>query len=343
LKKFLRTIKQKAQSEKPACSKDGQTGLPKLFIHIPKTAGTSFRNAAESRFGMERVLRDYGPNSDATSNSIKNEVYTDGDATRITRIIAEENPAMLSGHFPLHKYGGILGLTNTATIFRNPQDQVISHFRHAVRDHGYKGDLLTFARRDAVRNLQSRMIGNNDPALLGVVGLTESYKAMLEIVNFRWGWNLRHQKKNVSRKFGARKFEVSDQERSEIAQLNQADLSIYKRAQIVFENSAWCFERGFEIDPRGCITLANTQFGIRGWAFDMCSDDLMQIEIMLNEKPFRRFKCTHFVPLVGCWKLPRNGYVGFAIDSQAVSEGDLVEIRDAQHGLLLADTIVEAA
>lgn len=342
MKRFLKNNNQSPYNE-PAASAVDPKCLPKLFVHIPKTAGTSFRKAAESRFGLSRVLRDYGPNSDATSDSIKREIYADDDATQIYRAIAQENPAMLSGHFPLQKYGGILGLTNTVSIFRSPVDQVISHFRHAVRDHGYKGGLLTFARQNPKRNLQSKVLGNNDPALLGVVGITESYKTMLKIVNFRWGWNLRHRKKNVSRKFGVRKFEASDQERFEIARLNEADLSTYKRAQLVFENSCWCFERGFECDTRGCITLANTKFGIRGWAFDMCSDDLMQIEILLNGKPFHRVKCSLFVPSVACWKLPRNGYVGFAIDNLAVAEGDHVEIRDAQHGLLLADTIVAAA
>ena len=260
----------------------------------------------------------------------------------ISQIIARENAMMLSGHFQLHKYGEIFGLTNTVTIFRNPVHQVISHFRHAVREHGFEGSFLTFASQDFIRNLQSRLTGNCDPAMLGVVGLTESYKTVLKMVNFRWGWNLPHRKINVSRNFGRGKFEPSDQERSEIERLNQADLSTYKRAQRVFENSVWCFERGFGCDPRGCITVASKKYGIKGWAFDMYSDDLVQIEIFLNGRPYHRIDCTEFLPSIACWKLPRCGYVGFTIDDQELIEGDRVEIRDSETGLSLAiETVVD--
>ena len=38
-----------------------------LFVHIPKTAGTSFRNAAINNVGQEKVIQDYGVKANETS------------------------------------------------------------------------------------------------------------------------------------------------------------------------------------------------------------------------------------------------------------------------------------
>ena len=88
MKRFLKNNSQSPHQRTCSLS-SGPKMPPKLFVHIPKTAGTSFRQAAESRFGLSRVLRDYGPNSDATSDTIKREVYSDDDATQIYRAIEQ--------------------------------------------------------------------------------------------------------------------------------------------------------------------------------------------------------------------------------------------------------------
>jgi len=41
-----------------------------LFIHIPKTAGTSFRVAAEKYFGEDNTFYDYSAKSPETSAEI---------------------------------------------------------------------------------------------------------------------------------------------------------------------------------------------------------------------------------------------------------------------------------
>ena len=45
--------------------------FPLFFIHIPKTAGSSFRVAAEQYFGSEATYFDYGNGSKETSESIE--------------------------------------------------------------------------------------------------------------------------------------------------------------------------------------------------------------------------------------------------------------------------------
>ena len=43
---------------------------PLFFIHISKTAGSSFRVAAERYFGKEHVFYDYGPKANETNPDI---------------------------------------------------------------------------------------------------------------------------------------------------------------------------------------------------------------------------------------------------------------------------------
>src|SRR5690606_621288 len=48
---------------------------PILFIHIPKPAGTSFRKGAESFFGSQHVVYDYGGAASATSSLARQMLY----------------------------------------------------------------------------------------------------------------------------------------------------------------------------------------------------------------------------------------------------------------------------
>jgi hypothetical protein len=308
----------------------------KLFVHIPKTAGTSFRIAAESRFGHSRILRDYGTHSDATSDLIREKVYGSKDIIDFEKILPKVKPMLIAGHFPLSKYGGIIGLTNTVTIIRDPIQQVISHYRHNVRDHGLQHDLMTFARLDRVRNLQTRMLANTDPALVGIVGLTEQYKEFLSVVNHRWQWNLKNRKRNVSERFRKNPIQLTREQKFELERLNQSDLTVYERAQQVFENTLYCMQKGLQADPRGAITIADTVHGLRGWAFDMVSDDIAEIEILVNGNSKLTTRCDIFTPALAGWKIPRRGYVGFAYQRNSLKEGDIVEIRDIRYGVKLA-------
>lgn len=310
------------------------TGPTRLFVHIPKTAGTSFRTAAETRFGTSRVLRDYGPNSAVTSGVVKTKVYEEKDTSKILQAIETEKALLVTGHFPIQKYGRIIGLKNTATIFRDPIEQVISHYRHAVAHHGFEGNLLAFAERKGIRNLQTRFLFNLDPALVGIFGLTESYRETLMLINDRWGWDLKHIKKNVSDRFDRQGVEVSDAERSELELLNSEDRSLYARACHVFGNSLYCLEHRIASDPRGAITSIKIGEPLAGWAFDMCSENPIAVILVVNGKEVAQTNCSH--PSAECarWNLTQANYAGFMFEEMASTE-DKIEIRDSATGLVL--------
>lgn len=245
----------------------------------------------------------------------------------------------MAGHVPITKYGSQIGMRNTITFFRDPVEQVISHYRHAVRDKDYQGDLMSFARLDSTRNIQSRVMANLNPNLVGIVGLTEKYRETLAIVKHRWGWNLQHKRKNVSGRLLLDRFEVSEEEISELEHLNQSDRDLYTRVCQQFRNTWYCLEHETGTDPRGAITDISTDIGLSGWAFDMLSDRPSKIEIFVNGMRHSEVVCNLLVPQIKQWKIPRNGRVGFRTNMESMEIGDRIEVRDVCSGLTLATSV----
>ena len=319
---------------------ESSAGQHKLFVHIPKTAGTSFRNSAVLQFGQPKVLQDYGVKRDATSREIINTVYDSGDPTSIIAAFIDTGAVMVSGHLQLTKYAGLLGLPNTVTFIREPVARVVSHFRHMTRDEGFEGDLLKFIRKPIQQNVQSRVLCQIDPALLGVLGITERYQDSIDIVNKRWHWGLNQRQDNISDKMSEVKVSLSNEEEAEIIKLNSKDLALYDRAVQVFNNSFTCLKKNSASDPRGAISFARTRQGVSGWAFDMFSDEAAELDIIVNQDVKAQIKCADFRPALAGWRVPRCGYIGFHLKSLSLKDGDKVEIRDSELGLTLDKTIV---
>jgi hypothetical protein len=91
--------------------------LPILFLHIPKTAGTSMLTSLRNIFGDARVHRLKG---DATL-----------DARELNDIVAAglDNISCVAGHLPLHLLRHHLGRFRACTMLREPVARVFSLYR----------------------------------------------------------------------------------------------------------------------------------------------------------------------------------------------------------------------
>ena len=106
-----------------AAARTGQgTGMPEarrpvFFLHIPKTAGTSFLLTLENLFGGGRLVRldlsqpDFAPRFDAVLG---------GQGAPVS---------CLAGHIPLHALGARAARFRVFTILRNPITRVFSLYR----------------------------------------------------------------------------------------------------------------------------------------------------------------------------------------------------------------------
>ena len=100
--------------------------LPIFFVHIPKTAGTSFRKSAEFYFGSDKVIYDYSTKSPETSELVNNSIYEDKDPFFFSELVHEQLVEFLSGHVPAVKYVHLFGVGQTVTFLRDPIQRVMS-------------------------------------------------------------------------------------------------------------------------------------------------------------------------------------------------------------------------
>ncbi len=105
----------------PTAPRQATTGRPLLFLHIPKTAGTSFLTLLHNLFGESRVQRLDG-HDPLVLQQIDNLVLT-----RLGEV------ACVAGHIPAHHFHPYLKQFQPFTLLRNPVARVLSLFRFLRR------------------------------------------------------------------------------------------------------------------------------------------------------------------------------------------------------------------
>lgn len=209
-----------------------------LVVHIPKAAGTSFRSALEKYFGKSRVIRDYGPHSESTSQVVYEHLYSGEDAkgpAELLKAIGDGTARILVGHFPIKRYAEYFEPQNIITFVREPLVRTCSEYLHRINNMTFEGSFSDFVQRPGYRNLQSRLLeGVSEKAF---VGITESYSESLGLINAATQWNIPRRKKNVGRRGGGRKFaeNLTAHELDLFYRMNQKDLELYKKAKQQFD------------------------------------------------------------------------------------------------------------
>jgi len=126
---------------------------PIIYLHIPKTAGTSFRISAEHYFGPWNVLNDYGEKSPSTSEDIRSAFYGQNDLDLLREKGMQKR--FLTGHFSLGKYREVFPDSPVVTFFRDPVERVISEYVHFASHYSFDGSLRDFYTRKQFQNRHS--------------------------------------------------------------------------------------------------------------------------------------------------------------------------------------------
>ena len=166
-----------------------------VSIHIPKTAGTSFKSDLSRVFG-DRLLHDYDdwPESTAPGASARHErnraaVVAEAGA------IAERYDA-IHGHFLAGKYRGVFPVTALVTMVRDPYQHAVSTYEEAARRgdsphpgfRRFKEEGMTLVDLiEAIPNHQSFYLGTTPLEDLAMIGLTERYEQSVALFGAIFG------------------------------------------------------------------------------------------------------------------------------------------------------------
>lgn len=305
-----------------------------FFVHIPKTAGTSFRKACEAYFGEDKVLYDYHPDMKETSELVKEWVYQKDDYAGLDSQLSSSGKLFLSGHVPAIKYVHLLGVANTVAFVRDPVQRVVSEYHHHVRHNGYNKDLRTFYNQGHAINRQSRMLNRVPLEALGFIGLTEAYERSLVEINSRYGLAIKSVQLNQGRSDQQSTYELDEQTLAEIRDLNADDLRCYEHAEKLFQQRTQLFDEG---KPYTHAALQDSKPGmVRGWAWYANTEEPVEVAIYVNDHEEARTFAKDIRPGLLQLSLPRKGYVGFHHKfSKPLKKNDSVECVVASTGQVI--------
>ncbi len=308
---------------------------PLFFIHIPKTAGTSFRKSAEECFGVNAVEYDYEPMSLETTDNIRRWVYEEKDFFELKNSFQSSPMKFLSGHVPASKYLHLFGIHRSITFLREPIQRTISEYQHFVRHYDFEGDLPSFYRKPHFINRQSKMLQGVPIRSLGVVGLNEAYENSLAMINSRYGLDIACTSMNMGRKRTDQGYELPDEQREEMLALNEDDVALYRRAQRLFDTRWALFQKDLPFVHGDVQQLSDKS--ISGWAWWGAErTDAVALTLRVNGEDVGNVQATQLRPGLLRLAPPRMGYIGFHHHfARTLKPSDQVEVVVTETGQVI--------
>ncbi len=303
---------------------------PLFFVHIPKTAGTSFRVAAINYFGHRAVVRDYGESVPETSSVVNQHIYQAGDYWALYQAMQKSESKMLCGHVPSVKYVAGMGVANIITFLRDPLQRLVSEYQHFVRHLDCKETFKEFYSRPTMINRQSKALEHVPVQAAGIVALTERYQDSLQLINARYGLDIKPLEKNIYRKAVEVPYEVEPEDEQELRELNKKDLDLYALAVALFQQRKEMFDH--QLCYAHCRMVDVPANRVVGWAWwEKEVDEPVEVLIRINGEVVAEDRAQSYRSTLARLSPPRLGYSGFVTSIKAKS-GDSVDCVVAKTG-----------
>lgn len=222
-----------------------------ISIHVPKTAGVSFRRLLQRVYGEREVALDYDDRVlDPTSAFRANPAaWAQGPRARYLDTLRTREPAarVVHGHFAVGKYAGEFPEARRIVWLREPIARLVSHYcywlelpptnnalhRRLVEE---RLSLEEFAALEPMRDVMSgTFLGGMDFAELDFVGLQENFDEDLHRLGRLLGWpkELIPARAEVENRTGHSETMLCSLDAgtvSRLRDLNPGDVALYQKA-----------------------------------------------------------------------------------------------------------------
>ncbi len=147
-----------------------------VFVHIPKTGGTTARLALKPFEWRRQFIQDYGPDQSDTTEAFRAQLYDRAQLDRLGERLSRWRGTFVVGHFRARKYRGHFPPEDFATILREPFARLVSEYNHRLSLKGLaEGTTFRdFIRDPRFRNMMTRALDGTDIDRYGFLGLTET-------------------------------------------------------------------------------------------------------------------------------------------------------------------------
>ncbi|GLB62015.1 sulfotransferase family protein [Cytobacillus sp. NCCP-133] len=218
-----------------------------IFIHIPKTAGTSMRKIIEKQYTVLQSRYYYNGYQDAF-NRLKGTPQSKLNTVK-----------WIQGHFQFGLHEAISNPVEYITMLRHPVDRVISFYyflrenpRHPLNHIAKSLNLTEFIMsedkiiQDGIYNLQTTLIsGDGTPSFekakknidehFMMVGITERFNESIFLMRKKLGWKVPYlSRQNVTRS-RPKLAQVSENVKKIIEQKNEFDFQLYEYGKAIFK------------------------------------------------------------------------------------------------------------
>ncbi len=213
-----------------------------VSIHIPKTAGTTFRTIIQESFGKRKTAK--VDIDSAGQINVNNKLFLKQHLN--SKIVA------IHGHFTyadVHRKFNLDSDVSFVTWLRNPIERVISnyHFLNKIIADRLKElpqeklmermgkSLIQFAELEANQNVMSKFLSGANLEQFTFVGIQDHFETELERLHLQLNWKkIDNRKHNVT---GKKATKVDEETLAFIKTVNAKDVALYEKAKNQMANA----------------------------------------------------------------------------------------------------------
>lgn len=281
-----------------------------LFVHMPKTAGTSFREALEKSIGSENMFFDYGVEAAVRTDLILEHLHPERKIYELGLSLAGNiEPFCLAGHFSLPKYAPLFWMKNTLLFLREPVQRFVSSYEHHRRFNGLEMSLEAFCSQPKHVNVQSRVVAGFPLEAIGFIGLQEAYSDSLQMFQAIYDIKVEEISSNVFDGKTSKVYQLDDELLARVCAANEREIQIYQRAKEMFVQRRELFRQG--LPYMHCVVTKLGQAELTGWAVNNLSNEPVEISIARNGVVVGSAVAHSYRAALREKNMARYGYIGF--------------------------------